>query len=283
MRLEDNIKGVQHLGIPVLDLDAALQWYSEKLGFRLIQRKLILNPYKTEAAFIELGDLLIELYQPSGREREELRQRGAGILDHFAIDAPNFEECVFTAYQKGMILHDSTSGGITLYENLGKAGVLGVNFTGPNREVIELCHDNKADYRNKKGLLGWAHLAVKVRNLHNSKTFYEKLGFKQSGEGFLDTPDGRLLIVFLSNNGFTLEIIQMAGQGLKELETRGEGNIDHIALDVVDIQEAFWAVKKAKLPQKDYIIKELSLLERGVRFFTILGPDGEKIELTQKQ
>lgn len=41
------------------------------------------------------------------------------------------------------------------------------------------------------------HLAVKVRSLEQSKNFYGKLGFQQNGEGYLDTPEGRMEIVFL--------------------------------------------------------------------------------------
>lgn len=283
MNLSENIKGVQHLGIPVMNLKEAVQWYEDKLGFKKIHEKIVMNPNKIEAAFMQLGDLVLELYQLSGRELQEISQRKDGIIDHYAIDAPDFDNCVAAAYQKEMQLHESTKDGITYYEHLGTKGVKGANFIGPNHEVVELCHDNSVEYGSKIGLQGWAHLALKVRNLADSLAFYDKLGFRKVGEGYLDTPDGRLEIAFALHKGFTLEIIQMVGAGLEELKTRGAGHIDHIALDVSDIDDAFCEAKKNNLKMLDYIVKELPFFERGVKFFTVEGPDGEKVEFNQKK
>lgn len=281
MNLSDNINGLQHLGIPVVNLKEAAAWYEEKLGFKKVHEKIVLNPGKIDVAFMQLKDLTLELYQPSGSEVREIEGRRDGIIDHYAIDTPDLEVCTERAYAEGLALHQSTREGITFYEHLGSAGVEGVNFTGPNLEVVELCHDLSVNYRGKTGLQGLAHVAVKVRSLKNSIGFYGKLGFCRIGGGYLDTPDGRLEIAFLLHKGFTLELIQMTGAGLEELRTRGAGHIDHIALDVTDIQEAFYEAKKSKLQVLDYLVQELPFFEHGVKFFTVMGPDGEKIEFNQ--
>jgi catechol 2,3-dioxygenase-like lactoylglutathione lyase family enzyme len=282
VELRDNVKGVHHLCIPVMDMKEALGWYQEKLGFQEIQRKLVLNPYKTEAAFLRLGDLWLELLQPSGRELVKLQNRGDGILDHFAINAPDLEKCVAEALKKNMAFHSSTPQGIVHYRTLGACGVEGVNFVGPNGEVVEFCRDNSADNGKCSGLQGWAHLALKVRSLSATKAFYGEMGFEEKGSGYLDTPDGRLYIAFLEKNGFVLEVIQMTGAGVKELESRGEGHLDHIALEVEDIEEAYYKVRKLGFRMKDYVIRELPLLQRGIKFFTVFGPDGEKVEFSKK-
>lgn len=283
MNLSENITGVQHLGIPVVNLKEAAAWYEENLGFKKFHEKIVMNPYKIDVAFLQLGDLVLELFQPSGSELAEVAKRKDGILDHYAIDTPDLEKCVELALKKGLKYHASTSNGITCYEHLGTKGVRGANFVGPNHEVVEFCHDNSAEYGCKSGLQGWAHLAVKVRSLKDSIVFYEKLGFRKTGEGYLDTPDGRIEIAFVFLKGFTLELIQMAGAGLEELKTRGAGHIDHIALDVYDIDEAFYEAKKIGLHSLDYLVKELPFFEFGVKFFTVVGPDGEKVEFNQKK
>lgn len=282
MRLADIVQGVQHLGIPVVDLNEAVNWYEEKLGFRRVQQKIVLNPNYMEMAILVLGDIMLQIYQPSGRERLEVAKRRDGILDHFAIEAPDIEECARAALEKGMQVHSSTPDGIIHYATLGENGVQGVNFVGPNQEVVELCHDNSTPYGARKGLQGWAHLALKVRNLERSREFYTTLGFKECGGGYLLTDDGRLEIAFMKNNGFMLEIIQMAGQGLLELDKRTSGHIDHIALDVSDICDALYLAKKEGFKMIHYMVKTLPILERGIRFFKVMGPDGEIIEFVEK-
>lgn len=283
MNLSENITGVQHLGIPVVNLKEAVAWYEGNLGFKKFHEKIVMNPYKIEVAFLQLGDLVLELFQPSGSELAEVSERKDGILDHYAIDVPDLERCVNDAVDKGLKFHASTGSGITHYEHLGRKGVKGANFVGPNQEVVEFCHDDSADYGAKAGLQGWAHLAVKVKSLKDSMAFYEKLGFHKTGGGYLDTPDGRIEIAFVYHKGFTLELIQMVGAGLEELKTRGAGHIDHIALDVCDIEEAFYEAKKIGLQSLDYLVKELPFFQFGVKFFTVVGPDGEKVEFNQKK
>lgn len=282
MTLADNVQGIQYIGIPVVNLNEAVRWYEEKLGFRKVQQKIVLNPNYMEVAFLVLGDMMLLMYQPSGRERVEVAKRRDGILDHFAIDAPDFECCVEKVFSKGLKLHESTPHGICHYDTLGEKGVKGVNFVGPNQEVIEICHDNSLAYGSQSGLKGWAHLALKVRDLEITQEFYGKLGFHECGGGYLETPDGRLEIRFMKKNGFMLEIIQMAGEGLAQLEKKKSGHINHIALDVADISEALCSVKKNGMKMIDYMVKTLPVLERGIRFFKIYGPDGEIIEFVEK-
>lgn len=280
MELREQITGVQHLGIPVLDVKAAADWYEETLGFTRVYEKTVWYPAKWNVVFVKLGDLLIELYQPSGRDLEQIRTRGDGILDHFAIDAPDLDTIAGILLAKGLKLHASTPDGIVDYWNIGAQGVRGINFLGPNREVLELCQNLSHKYKGL-GLQGWSHLAVKVRDLEASMNFYQGLGFEKTDSGYLDTPEGRLQIGFVGNHGFELELIQMIGSGLEELKTRGAGHLDHIALNVEDAKEAFFLAKKEGYQLEDYTVHELPLFEHGVRFFTVLGPDGERVELNQ--
>ena len=282
MELKDLMIGVEHLGIMTADIQKSIAWYQEKLYFRKRFQRIVPMNGRTEIAILTLMNLNLELIQPAGRMREEIKTMGAGKWDHYAIDTPDLETAAEEAAYKGLKLHTSTPNGITHYTHLGPKGVKGVNYIGPSGEVIELCHNNQKDYDRQEGFQGWAHLALKVENLERTRNFYEKLGFQEAGSGYLPTPEGDIQIRFLEKNGFVLEVIEMIGEGLRELKTRGTGLIDHIALEVSDVQEAMDAARKAKLLLKNHIIQELPLLERGVRFFFIEGPDGEKVELVEK-
>ncbi|MDO5426190.1 MAG: VOC family protein [Eubacteriales bacterium] len=283
MALSGQITGVSHLGIMTAGLSEAAAWYEGKLGFRKIQQKVVLVPHMLEVAFLQKENLLLEICQPSGRAKEEARARKAGLWDHYAIAAPDLVHCAAEAVKKGLAYHESTPEGITWYENLGEQGVHGVNFTGPCREVVEFCWDDAEDKGGRSGLLGWSHLALKVRDLKRSREFYERLGFSKCGGGYLDTPDGRIQILYMENHGFQIEILQMVGLGLLELERRGDGPIDHLALDCANAEEALRLARKEGFSVQDYVVKEAPLLAKGVSYFRIIGPDGEKIEINQKK
>ena len=60
------------------------------------------------------------------------------------------------------------------------------------------------------------------------------------------------------------------------------GAIDHIALDTTDIEAAFAAAKEAGLTMLDDEIHGLPFWANGVKFFTVKGPNGEKVEFCQK-
>lgn len=60
------------------------------------------------------------------------------------------------------------------------------------------------------------------------------------------------------------------------------GAIDHIALDVKDIDSLFALVKSKDFQMLDEQVNGLPFWENGVKFFTILGPNKEKIEFCEK-
>jgi catechol 2,3-dioxygenase-like lactoylglutathione lyase family enzyme len=52
-----------HLGISVPDLEASIQWYGEKLGFKL-EKRFRIEAIPASCAFIRNGSLRIELFMP---------------------------------------------------------------------------------------------------------------------------------------------------------------------------------------------------------------------------
>ena len=59
------------------------------------------------------------------------------------------------------------------------------------------------------------------------------------------------------------------------------GAIDHVALNVKDIEEIFAYVNQENLNTTNDTIHFLPFWENGVKFFTIEGPNKEKIEFSQ--
>jgi lactoylglutathione lyase len=133
---------------------------------------------------------------------------------------------------------------------------------------------------NIKGL---QHLGLPVSNIENSKKWYvNNLGFKVIYETRLPSESSDTHVAFLELNGLVIEMYQLCGQELEEIKSRNHGHIDHIALDVIDIDDIFEQLKKECIATIEGAPKFLPFWNKGVKFLTILGPDNEKIEFNQK-
>lgn len=98
----------------------------------------------------------------------------------------------------------------------------------------------------------------------------------------LHTESGDIQAAMLQIGTFVLELYQLPGNALAEISTRGHGHIDHFALDVDDIQQVFDTVKAAGLVPLENTPVFLPFWDKGVYYFNILGPDGEKVEFNQR-
>ena len=59
------------------------------------------------------------------------------------------------------------------------------------------------------------------------------------------------------------------------------GAIDHVAINVKDIKEIYQYIEKMQMNTTNDEIHFLPFWENGVKFFTIEGPNKEKIEFSQ--
>lgn len=90
--LEGNFRGLQHLGIPVTDLARTVRFYT-RIGFRQIHGNHVDEPEgRVEVAFMEQRGVVIEFYQVTEPEREEIRARSDGHIDHIAFDVEDVDE-----------------------------------------------------------------------------------------------------------------------------------------------------------------------------------------------
>ena len=119
-------------------------------------------------------------------------------------------------------------------------------------------------------LTGVQHIGVPTNDLEKTVAFYETIGFQP--------------VLEIVNEGVTF--LQLKNLVIETYENHAAvgkpGAIDHIALDTTDIEAAFAAAKEAGLTMLDDEIHGLPFWANGVKFFTVEGPNGEKVEFCQK-
>lgn len=123
----------------------------------------------------------------------------------------------------------------------------------------------------KDYVTGIQHLGVPVKDMDGTLKFYQALGFVEA----FSTVNNGTRVVFVKQKNLVVELYE-------KKETAGKpGAIEHVALDVTDIEKTFELVKDLGYEMLDQEIQKLPFWERGVKFFTIMGPNGEKVEFSQ--
>ena len=139
MSVGGNLRGFQHLGLPVLNIDESKSWYSEHLGFEVIyETKLIEATEDINVAFLKLNDFVIEMYEISKYELEEIKSRQHGHIDHIAFDVDDIEEVSKKLNKSGFKTIEENPKFLPLWKN----GVRFLTILGPNNEKIEFNQKN---------------------------------------------------------------------------------------------------------------------------------------------
>ena len=129
------------------------------------------------------------------------------------------------------------------------------------------------DIRTK--ITGIQHVGVPTDDIQKSILFYKGLGFGIVWQT-INEQDGTS-VLFLQLGNLIMEVYENKQASMKS------GAIDHIALNVTDIDAVFSKIKELGYEMLDDNIRFLPFWEYGVRFFTIIGPNKEKIEFCEKQ
>ncbi|WP_455584214.1 VOC family protein [Bacteroides sp.] len=119
---------------------------------------------------------------------------------------------------------------------------------------------------------GIQHIGIPTNDIEETIRFYEQLGFHVA---FL-TRNGDVTVAFLQLHNLVIETYENKSAVMQA------GAIDHLSLDVKDIDTLFELMKQKGFSLLDEHVNELSFWENGVRFFTISGPNKEKIEFCEK-
>lgn len=132
MKIQENVTGLQHLGIPAVDLKESIRWYTEVLGFEVIEEKA-LPEVPCHAAFVKKGNLVIELYQEDEAAVKEVAGRSHGHVDHLALNVKDIKAAFEEMKKTGSTMLDTEIQSLPFFEN----GVAWFTVLGPNGEKVE--------------------------------------------------------------------------------------------------------------------------------------------------
>ena len=116
---------------------------------------------------------------------------------------------------------------------------------------------------------GLQHIGIPTNDLNLTIDFYQSLGFELAHR----TANGDEQVAFLKLGNLMIETYQ------NFKAARINGAVDHIAINVTDVEEARRIADSMGLE----VVEEgqLPFWENGVKYFTILGPNREKLEFNQ--
>ena len=90
------ISGIDHVALVVRDIDAALPWFVDQLGFALIGDELTAASGGARLAYLDAGNITLQLVSPtsgSGPIAEHLATRGEG-LHHICFAVEDIEATI---------------------------------------------------------------------------------------------------------------------------------------------------------------------------------------------
>lgn len=117
---------------------------------------------------------------------------------------------------------------------------------------------------------GIQHVGIPTNDIEKTISFYKSLGFSIELQTTNESSGEK--VAFLNLKNLVLETYE------NKQATGKCGAIDHIALAVTDIDATFDLIRSDGYSMLNNEVQFLPFWENGVKFFTILGPNGEKIE-----
>ncbi len=130
---------IEHIGIAVKDMDAAIAYYEKVLGLTCYAIEEV-KDQRVRTAFFKVGDTKIELLEstdPEGPVGKFIEKRGQGV-HHIAFAVKGIEQCLEAAKEHGVSLIDSVP-------RRGAEG-LDIAFLHPKSTfgvLTEFCEDKK--------------------------------------------------------------------------------------------------------------------------------------------
>lgn len=125
----------------------------------------------------------------------------------------------------------------------------------------------------KKLMNGIQHIGIPTNDIEATISFYEKLGFEVALRTVNEEADEK--VAFLKLNTLVIETYENKAAKMEA------GAIDHVAIDVTDVQKVYELIEEVGLNTTQDEIHFLPFWENGVKFFTIEGPNKEKVEFSQ--
>lgn len=124
---------------------------------------------------------------------------------------------------------------------------------------------------NTNNFTGIQHIGIPTNDFDKTVDFYSTLGFEVA----FQTVNGTSKVAFLRLNDLVIETSEN-----NNINTEA-GAINHLAIDVNGIEEAYKFICDNNLNNTNDSIHFLPFWDNGVKFFTIQGPSGERVEFSQ--
>lgn len=133
MELDIKINGLQHVGIPVVDMAVSVKFYG-RLGFRVVMDELFIHESeKGRCCMMQKDKVIIELYQMPEKELAGIRSRRDGHIDHIAFDVSDIDETFSVLKSNGFHILEASPVFLQFWKN----GCRYFNITGPDGERLE--------------------------------------------------------------------------------------------------------------------------------------------------
>lgn len=120
---------------------------------------------------------------------------------------------------------------------------------------------------------GIQHIGIPTNDIEKTIKFYRNLGFEIAFQTINEEANEK--VAFLKLKTLVIETYE------NKLAKLTNGAIDHVAIDVKDIEAVYQYIEEKQMNTTKDEIHFLPFWENGVRFFTIEGPNKEKIEFSQ--
>ena len=126
-------KGLLHIGVPVVSVSDAIQWFSDNMGFELAYETDYLDHGVPEkVAFIQKGDVMYELYEYLEDPKRAAVLNSNHKIDHIAFRVENVDKAYEEAHRLNLqIIKPITD--LPFWEN----GCRFFTVSTPNGDLVE--------------------------------------------------------------------------------------------------------------------------------------------------
>jgi catechol 2,3-dioxygenase-like lactoylglutathione lyase family enzyme len=123
-------------------------------------------------------------------------------------------------------------------------------------------------------ITGIQHVGMPTNDIEQTIKFYQGIGFEPVYRTINEQANEK--VAFLQLGNLVMEVYENRQAAMRS------GAIDHIAIDVKDIADVYDELKARGYEVPADGIQGLPFWEHGVKFFTITGPNAERIEFCER-
>lgn len=131
--MQIKINGLQHIGIPVTNLQVSEAFY-EGLGFNNVMTTFFeINGNKGYVSMMQREEMIMELYQMPSPELAEIKARKNGHIDHVAFDVDDVDQTFQILKDHGYQIMEQAP----VFLQFWQKGCKYFNILGPDGERLE--------------------------------------------------------------------------------------------------------------------------------------------------